>query len=530
MKHRIIVVDHPELAECLNRSDRFDVASLDTQDLLANMVKAATGYQKDQITFVVADSQELETIAPKFAKLISAGYRLIGITGLSKQASGFIYPVTLGAPFSANDLLALMSSLPGVGYIPPLRDGDLLWGEPAGPTPEQAESLWDALDETPPTWTPSLPDPIPSPPAPSADELEPERTEPVLTATSPFRLPWETEDDDEDDPAPIENRVPSPIPGSTLAPSPSPMDDLIPPYHLETSEDSWDLLLKEIEDTPEDEPKGKIIVFAAAKGGPGKSTVSANSAEFLARQIAPLGKKVCLLDANVQQADIATRLGAPPGTPTIAVLAHEPQIDAETIKKAIVRSPNLTMDVILGANAFTAEANPEILNAKLYRKVARALAQIYDYVIVDTPEAKAADLLFLEFFLPLADELIAVLAPDEATLLNCTNFLRFITDPNYIQTKPVDPARISCLLNKAEKDVGLEVDDIRRRFSAWRWAGTLPQLKAWQLANNQARLMVDDPEVAAALTKFWWRASGEPVFDPATHPDRKKGLLARFRR
>ncbi|MGH9066975.1 MAG: AAA family ATPase [Acidimicrobiales bacterium] len=527
----VIVVGQPELGAALAKAGRLPevVTVSDTEHPTEAMLQAAKGRQRSDLVFVVADTGDPSQ--EKLLKLSKAGFRVVVLTGLNPGgATG--YPNELDAPFTLNDVLATLASLPGVGYIPPLPYGDEVIGRAAQPDDTEAD-LWAALaDDDVPTWTPE-----PEAPArPEDPEEAPDSRPPWLSAPRGMRA------------------APAPDPGSgappwaTPAEAPRPaqparqMQAIPAPAPTADPDEAWLGSWDSIGDHHETwvpppatsefhrgggAAKGRLIVFSTPKGGSGKTTVSLNSAEFLARSMAEVGKKVCLLDANVQQADTATRLGLPPGQPTIAAIAQDPVFTEQSLRRVVIDRPELAMDVIIGTKASSAEANPDVVSPELYRKVARILVSMYDYVIVDTPVAERFHSLFADFVLPIADELIVVAQPDEAAIQNIASWLQVISDPIYSDGANFPRERISIVLNQAEKGIGCDEEEVRARLP-WRWLGSIPNLKAWRKANNEGTLMVNDPEVVQALRSVLWLATAEPSLDPAAVKGEGRKLFRRL--
>jgi len=80
--------------------------------------------------------------------------------------------------------------------------------------------------------------------------------------------------------------------------------------------------------------RGKILVFAGAKGGAGVTTVAANFAVALAGES---GQSVALVDLNLRLVDAALTLGLASDFSTLDALQNEKRLDSELVAKLFVR-------------------------------------------------------------------------------------------------------------------------------------------------------------------------------------------------
>ena len=83
--------------------------------------------------------------------------------------------------------------------------------------------------------------------------------------------------------------------------------------------------------------RGKVLVFAGAKGGSGVTTVAANFAVALASES---GQSVALADLNLRLGDAALTLGLASEFSTLDALQNEKRLDSELVAKAL-RAPQL---------------------------------------------------------------------------------------------------------------------------------------------------------------------------------------------
>ena len=81
-------------------------------------------------------------------------------------------------------------------------------------------------------------------------------------------------------------------------------------------------------------PLGRILAFYGAKGGVGTTTIAINAAIALHRE---LGRKVCLVDGNLQFGDHRVFLDLGLDRKSIVDVVTAPSIDADLIKQVMVK-------------------------------------------------------------------------------------------------------------------------------------------------------------------------------------------------
>src|SRR6476659_8219157 len=81
-------------------------------------------------------------------------------------------------------------------------------------------------------------------------------------------------------------------------------------------------------------PLGRVLAFYGAKGGVGTTTIAINAAIVLHRE---LGRKVCLVDANLQFGDHRVFLDLGLDRKSIVDVVSAPSIDADLIRQVLVR-------------------------------------------------------------------------------------------------------------------------------------------------------------------------------------------------
>ena len=123
-------------------------------------------------------------------------------------------------------------------------------------------------------------------------------------------------------------------------------------------------------------PMGRILAFYGAKGGVGTTTIAINAAIALHRE---LGRKVCLVDGNLQFGDHRVFLDLGLDRKSIVDVVTAPSMDAEFIRQVMVKHDS-------GVDLLLAPPSPE--TAELVRPehlpiITEHLTTMYDYILVD---------------------------------------------------------------------------------------------------------------------------------------------------
>lgn len=145
---------------------------------------------------------------------------------------------------------------------------------------------------------------------------------------------------------------------------------------------------------------GTVIAVASGKGGVGKTTTVANVGDWLHED----GESVIIVDGDLGMPNLATLLTVDP-----EVTIHELLTGETNIRDAETTTPN-GLAVLGGEGSIDAYADADPTE---FGRVLSALAEQYDYVIVDTGAG-----LSYESLLPLGlvDEVVLVSSPDESAI------------------------------------------------------------------------------------------------------------------
>lgn len=146
--------------------------------------------------------------------------------------------------------------------------------------------------------------------------------------------------------------------------------------HLEfTAKEQYKLLRTNLSFTIPAEVKCPIIGLTSANRGEGKSTTAINLAYVLAES----GKRVLLLDGDMRVPSIAKKmeLETAPGLSNLLM-------EQESLDLSIFRSPILDNWYVVPSGELP--PNPsELLGSRRMENLLRALAEKFDYIVVDLP-------------------------------------------------------------------------------------------------------------------------------------------------
>lgn len=123
--------------------------------------------------------------------------------------------------------------------------------------------------------------------------------------------------------------------------------------------------------------RSKVISFFGGKGGTGKTTIAVNSAV----QLAQSGKKVVIIDADLQFGDVTVLLDLDPKD-TIYELSKEKGDMSIDVVKSMLALHSSGLDVL------AAPKSPELseyINDKTMELIINTMRPYYEYIIIDLP-------------------------------------------------------------------------------------------------------------------------------------------------
>ena len=188
-------------------------------------------------------------------------------------------------------------------------------------------------------------------------------------------------------------------------------------------------------------PLGRVFAFYGAKGGVGTTTIAINAAIALHRE---LGRKVCLVDGNLQFGDHRVFLDLGLDRRSIVDIVSAPSIDQDLVKQVLVKHDS-GVDLLLAppspetAELVTPAHMPEILDV---------LRGLYDYVLVDIDKRlDDVNLGIIEH----AEVLFVVMTADLSCLKNVRLVLETIGHLGYEKSK------LQLVLNRSNAFTGISV-------------------------------------------------------------------------
>src|SRR3954465_5019701 len=188
-------------------------------------------------------------------------------------------------------------------------------------------------------------------------------------------------------------------------------------------------------------PLGRVLAFYGAKGGVGTTTIAINGAIALHRE---LGRKVCLVDGNLQFGDHRVFLDLGLDRRSIVDIVSAPSIDQDLVKQVLVKHDS-GVDLLLAppspetAELVTPAHMPEILDV---------LRGLYDYVLVDIDKRlDDVNLGIIEH----AETLFVVMTADLSCLKNVRLVLETVGHLGYEKSK------IQLVLNRSNAFTGISV-------------------------------------------------------------------------
>jgi pilus assembly protein CpaE len=194
-----------------------------------------------------------------------------------------------------------------------------------------------------------------------------------------------------------------------------------------------------------DTHRGSMICVLGPKGGTGKTVTTAN----LAAALAAAGKRVAVMDLDLQFGDLALCMGVRPET-TIYDLATSPgSLDAEKLEAYLVPHES-------GARVLVAPTRPDqasVITVEFLREIYAILRATSDFVVVDSAPG----------FTP--EVISAIDASTHACVLGMLDTLSLKNTRLGLETLELmgyESDRIVLVLNRADSRVGISDDDVMR--------------------------------------------------------------------
>jgi len=196
---------------------------------------------------------------------------------------------------------------------------------------------------------------------------------------------------------------------------------------------------------------GTVFTVSSATGGCGKTFYATNLAYYLHQYT---GKRTVIIDLDLQFGEVSTALRLRPRF-TISDLLSREDIDevdlAQHIDEYVVAHDSGVM--VLPAPKDPSDADR--IHPVDVQRVIEAARSKFDYVIVDTPAA-LTEIVLAAF--DLSNQLYVMATLDLPSVRHMGVFL------NTLEKLKISSDNVKLILNKAERDVGLDVEQVTRLF------------------------------------------------------------------
>jgi pilus assembly protein CpaE len=268
--------------------------------------------------------------------------------------------------------------------------------------------------------------------------------------------------------------------------------------------------------------QAQVFTVSSATGGCGKTFLATNMALFLARHT---GKRVVLVDLDLQFGEVSTALRLRPNYTIYDALVREgDDFDfGDHLDEFLVGHEGGFS--VLAAPKDPAEAD-RIGPADVTR-ILDVLRSHCDYLVVDTPAA-LTEVVLAAF--DVSEHLFSLATVDLPSVRNLGVFLQTLDKLRI----PAD--NISLILNKAERDVGLDIGQITRLFPQG-FKAILPYAKEVSRSINMGMpVLASDPtaevsrKLAACLLEYLPEAERAKANDGLETPVKSPGRFKLFGR
>ncbi len=250
------------------------------------------------------------------------------------------------------------------------------------------------------------------------------------------------------------------------------------------------------------------IVFASGKGGVGKSTITLNLGLLLAQA----GKRVVIVDADVQMANIGLMIGVDKTPISLNNVLRE----ENAITEAVYEGPSGVKYV---PSSISAES--ENLNFSVLKRAVKRLEEIYEYVLIDCPPGLGEDALAA---ITSAKEMVLVLTPEPISLADALK-VQILAEKNNVK---IDGFVLNMVLNEKNEIKSRELETILKLKSL----GVLPEdLEVRKASSLQKPVALTAPssKFTRSLRSLASQISGEQIQSPAEKTSFFAGIINFFK-
>ncbi len=252
-----------------------------------------------------------------------------------------------------------------------------------------------------------------------------------------------------------------------------------------------------------------VVAVWSSKGGVGKSTVALNLAAHLRNQT---GWEVCVIDLDVTDANVASRIGAL-RAPTIVDIMGLARLSADTLLPLLATERRSGFHAVLGPrSALEAQASSYLTPAR-YAKVLEVLHPMFDVVILDCPNALGSKLV-ADFAMRHADDVVAVIDTERAAAVGLKRQLETL-----VKDMGRDRSRIHLVVNQQIQRRGLSRSDMEQIFAGIPIVAQLEDDRATFTGTaNQGELIVNRGGAAGDKVRAGFDALIAAIFPDAFAP------------
>jgi pilus assembly protein CpaE len=196
---------------------------------------------------------------------------------------------------------------------------------------------------------------------------------------------------------------------------------------------------------------GTVFTVSSATGGCGKTFYATNLAYYLHQYT---GKRTCIVDLDLQFGEVSTALRLRPRFTISDALSREDIDDVDMaahIDEYVVAHDSGVM--VLPAPKDPSDADR--IHPTDVQRIIEAARKRFDYVVVDTPAA-LTEIVLAAF--DMSNQLYVMATLDLPSVRHMGVFL------NTLEKLKIPSDNVKLILNKAESDVGLDVDQVTRLF------------------------------------------------------------------
>ncbi len=194
----------------------------------------------------------------------------------------------------------------------------------------------------------------------------------------------------------------------------------------------------------------KVITVFSTKGGVGKSVIATNLVSIMAKT---LGKRVALLDLDLESGDGAVMLGLEPASTIYDAVQAFDRLDAQLLQSFMREHES-------GARVLLAPVQPEQAESVTNARVAGIISlarELADLVVIDTPGRLDETVLTA---IDKSDQVLAVATMDLPSIKNMKVSLAKLKQLGYRN------GLVRLVLNRADSKVFLEPSDVEKAIGA----------------------------------------------------------------